>query len=610
MTQAAIVTNSRIGYLYGAGNDKASLAGSYTAAYISTLWDVPDDVGIGYTWDGVSWSEAPATPLTIDSETYAEIIQEAVESTNELVSKAVTAESTSRVAADANLQSQIDSLLKSLPIQAETGTSYDIVDGDRGDLITFENGSAVAVTLPQAGGSIINGWYVWLSNTGVGDVTVTPSVSTINGASDITIATDETLLVVSDGSDYFAALVSAGGVSSVAGRTGVVTFQASDRNASGLNIDDTTTVGDADATIAATDRVVITSATFTNPRTWTLPAANALNAGQVLIVADAQGTVTTTNTITLARAGSDTINGATSAVIKIPYGLAILWSDGTSKWICHLPHVNSTSAVLTASTIELGAASDTTLSRSSAGNVAIEGNVIYRAGGTDVSLADGGTGASLSDPGADSLMFWDDSAGSTAFLSVGAGLSISGTELTATSAGGGWTFIDSTGIDTTVASVTFTGTWDYDEIQVRITKLSPSTSPVSLRVALSDDGGSTTIDCGARYMYYTVDSGPFATIETTTQEYIYAILMAIDGGATVGTAAADDHQAVITIMNCNSASGLKPFTASGSSPDANSLSFGMGALAASAAINYIKVYYSTGNIDTTGGGGLIEIWGR
>lgn len=45
-------------------------------------------------------------------------------------------------------------------------------------------------------------------------------------------------------------------------------------------------------------------------------------------------------------------------------------------------------------TIELGAASDTTLARSGAGDVTIEGNAIYRAGGTDVPVADGGTGAS------------------------------------------------------------------------------------------------------------------------------------------------------------------------------------------------------------------------
>jgi hypothetical protein len=53
-----------------------------------------------------------------------------------------------------------------------------------------------------------------------------------------------------------------------------------------------------------------------------------------------------------------------------------------------------TGAVKASTTIELGHASDTTLSRTSAGNVAIEGNVIYRAGGIDVPVADGGTGSS------------------------------------------------------------------------------------------------------------------------------------------------------------------------------------------------------------------------
>lgn len=45
-------------------------------------------------------------------------------------------------------------------------------------------------------------------------------------------------------------------------------------------------------------------------------------------------------------------------------------------------------------TIELGHATDTTLARSGAGDMTIEGNVVYRAGGTDVPVADGGTGLS------------------------------------------------------------------------------------------------------------------------------------------------------------------------------------------------------------------------
>lgn len=44
--------------------------------------------------------------------------------------------------------------------------------------------------------------------------------------------------------------------------------------------------------------------------------------------------------------------------------------------------------------VNIGHASDTTLARLSAGNLTVEGNLIYRAGGTDVPVTDGGTGAS------------------------------------------------------------------------------------------------------------------------------------------------------------------------------------------------------------------------
>lgn len=87
--------------------------------------------------------------------------------------------------------------------------------------------------------------------------------------------------------------------------------------------------------------------------------------------------------------------------------------------------------------IELGNASDTTITRPSAGNIAVEGNVVYRAGGTDVPLADGGTGASLTAPAGDRIMFYDQSAGTTDWLTVGTNLSITGTTLNATGGGGG-----------------------------------------------------------------------------------------------------------------------------------------------------------------------------
>ena len=98
-----------------------------------------------------------------------------------------------------------------------------------------------------------------------------------------------------------------------------------------LNVESLHTVADANYTILATDRVTVWTS-ISAPRVATLPAASALNPGQSLVVGDASGSVTATNTITVTRVGSDTINGATTAVISSPNGIRTLISDGVSKW--------------------------------------------------------------------------------------------------------------------------------------------------------------------------------------------------------------------------------------------------------------------------------------
>lgn len=81
-----------------------------------------------------------------------------------------------------------------------------------------------------------------------------------------------------------------------------------------------------------------------------------------------------------------------------------------------------------------------TLATQNATSVSITGGSI--SGITDLALADGGTGASLSDPGADRIMFWDDSAGAVTWLTPGTNLTITGTTLNATSGSGGNTWSD------------------------------------------------------------------------------------------------------------------------------------------------------------------------
>lgn len=91
--------------------------------------------------------------------------------------------------------------------------------------------------------------------------------------------------------------------------------------------------GDSAYSILSTDRYVYTNAAFTAARTWTLPAANSLTAGTTIWVQDAQGTVTTTNTLTIQRAGADTINvSGTNIVMTGAGGGTQFTTDGVSNW--------------------------------------------------------------------------------------------------------------------------------------------------------------------------------------------------------------------------------------------------------------------------------------
>lgn len=90
-------------------------------------------------------------------------------------------------------------------------------------------------------------------------------------------------------------------------------------------------VNDAAYTVAAGVSTVAYTA-MAAARTVTLPAANSFAPGQQLLVVDESGACSATKAITLARAGSDTINGATSAVISNAYGYLAIESNGSNAW--------------------------------------------------------------------------------------------------------------------------------------------------------------------------------------------------------------------------------------------------------------------------------------
>ncbi len=92
-----------------------------------------------------------------------------------------------------------------------------------------------------------------------------------------------------------------------------------------------TQVSDANYTVLATDRIVVITA-LTAARTLTLPAASAYPQGATLTVVDESGACSGTRAITVAAAGSDTINGAASTVLAGPYAYVALESNGSNKW--------------------------------------------------------------------------------------------------------------------------------------------------------------------------------------------------------------------------------------------------------------------------------------
>lgn len=90
-------------------------------------------------------------------------------------------------------------------VNAQTGTTYTIAATDNGKTVTFSNAAAVAVTLPQAGTAGFAAGYHFFAEdltTSTGLVTVTPTTSTINGASTLAIRPGRGLIIVSDGTNY------------------------------------------------------------------------------------------------------------------------------------------------------------------------------------------------------------------------------------------------------------------------------------------------------------------------------------------------------------------------------------------------------------------------
>jgi len=101
-----------------------------------------------------------------------------------------------------------------------TTTTDTIAGTDCGALVTESNASPVAVTLPQAGTTgFLTGFYTTLKNKGAGLVTITPTTSTIDGAATLTLSQQQSVDIVSDGTNYYTLPGRSTGTSTIASGT-------------------------------------------------------------------------------------------------------------------------------------------------------------------------------------------------------------------------------------------------------------------------------------------------------------------------------------------------------------------------------------------------------
>ena len=89
-------------------------------------------------------------------------------------------------------------------------------------------------------------------------------------------------------------------------------------------------VADTAASVGSGSTLVVVTS-LSAPRTLTLPATSLLRDGDEILFIDGSGAAGT-HTITIARAGSDTINGGASVTITANYGRRSLRKAGEGKF--------------------------------------------------------------------------------------------------------------------------------------------------------------------------------------------------------------------------------------------------------------------------------------
>lgn len=203
----------------------------------------------------------------------------------------------------------------------------------------------------------------------------------------------------------------------------------------------------------------------------------------------------------------------------------------------------STSTAIGVGSIELGHATDTTITRTGSGDIAVEGNAVYRAGGTDVPVTDGGTGSSTA-AGAIANLGGLPTAGGTMSGDITLGENTSVALDPAGSADGKYTGITVTG--TGGATIAFgdlitldkdDSRWELVDISVAAAATGDARGILGMAVTSSTDGTAVTvllhgiIRADANFPALTIGAPVYASTtgdvvvaQPTTTDYVIRII--------------------------------------------------------------------------------------
>lgn len=416
---------------------------------------------------------------------------------------------------------------------------YQIVVGDRAQVILWTGGVG-EMTLPEAA-TAGSDWFTIVKNMGSGTLTVkTTGSEVIDDGASITVQVADSCFIATDGAEFYT--IGFGQsvnsqfdyISIDVSGTGDYTLAGVQLNRIAYNLTGTLT-GNRDIIVPATIQQYWVQNNTTGAFTLTVTTEN----GSGVTIPQGDSAIVFCD-------GTDVINAAESASVTFPISIG---QGGTGQ--------TTASAAVTA----LGAVPTTRTITAGAGLT----------GGGDLSanraLAVSLLGIeTLTDPGADRLMFWDDSAGEVEWLAPGTGLSVSGTTLNTAIHTAGTGILNSSG----TISVDRTGT---DGAQVGYLDIPFNTQNGTYSLVITDRG---------KTIYHTSGSAHTYTVPTNTSVAF-----------PVGT--------VVTVINANGGGDVTLAAAVGVTlRQAGSSNTGSRTLAANGVATLIKVDTNTWYISGVG----------